>query len=137
MLRLLLSCACVAAACASVPAGFTLLASTDLTPCVPPCARVGTPNPCGNYPPTQGPCDVDDLAAQCRATCGCVAFNSNGWLKGCGNASCGASTEGTPGTDTYILGDGMPAPAWPPAPVAEQVDVHWPPEEPAEAAGGL
>ena len=44
-------------------------------------------------------------------------------------------TESTQGTDSYILGDGMPAPIWPPVPVAEQEDVHFPPEEPAEATG--
>jgi hypothetical protein len=68
--------------CLAALSDFTRLPATDVTPCVPPCTRVGQ---CGNYAPNpNGACNITWLAEQCSATYGCVAFNSNGWLKGCG-----------------------------------------------------
>lgn len=39
------------------------------------------------------PCNITVLEEICRQTCGCAGFNSNGWLKGCVNSSCGASSH--------------------------------------------
>ena len=116
-------------------ADFTKLPATDVTPCVPPCTRVGA---CGNYPPNpNGPCNITWVAEQCTATYGCVAFNSNGWLKGCGNVSCGVTFEGS-SVDTYVntSSGGMPPPPLPcPAYIVPVEDVHYPTEEPVQAAG--
>jgi hypothetical protein len=130
-LALLLCTAPVALASLS---DYTVYRSTDITPCVPPCNRVGN---CGNYPPSNGPCNVTWLAEQCSLTYGCVAFNSNGWLKGCGNVSCGVSFEGS-SIDTYVntSSGGMPPPPLPcPPQIVPVQDEHYPDEEPAEAAG--
>ena len=93
---------------------------------------------CGNYPPNpNGACNITWLAEQCTASYGCSAFNSNGWLKGCGNVSCGVSFEGEDGTDTYIniTSGGMPPPPLPCPPFIVPVeDVHYPDEEVAEGA---
>ena len=75
--------------CAAGLSNYTLYKNADVSPCVPPCVRVGG---CGNYPPNpNGPCNITWVAEQCDATYGCCAFNSNGWLKGCANTTCGAS----------------------------------------------
>ena len=73
-------------------------------------------------------CNLTLLEHLCNNTCGCVSFNSNGWLKGCANVSCGIAFESSTGTDTYIRGDGMPV-ITPDVPVAPIDDVHYPPEE--------
>lgn len=109
-------------------ANYTRLQNTDINPCIGPCIRVGN---CGyNFNVS---CDVSLIADICDKTCGCIAFNSNGWLKGCANTSCGIAFEEVDGTDSYFRGDGMP-PAAPDQPVIAQDDVWYPPEEPAEAA---
>ena len=118
---------------------YTRLPLTDMTPCVPlasgPCIRVGQ---CGDYPPNPaGPCNISWVAEQCDKTYGCVAFNWNGWLKGCGNVSCGVTLEPGAG-DSYFLtsSGGMPPPPLPcPAYVLPVEDVFYPEEEPLEAAG--
>ena len=121
---------------------YTRLPKTDMTPCVPlaggaPCVRVGN---CGDYPPNpSGPCNITWVAEQCDKTFGCVAWNWNGWLKGCGNVSCGISLEPGAG-DSYFLtsSGGMPPPYTPqpcPSYVLPVEDEHYPDEEPAEAAG--
>ena len=116
-------------------ADYTRLPSTDVTPCVPPCIRVGG---CGNYPPNpNGDCNISWLAEQCTATYGCVTFNSNGWLKGCGNVSCGVTFEAA-GVDTFVntSSGGIPPPPLPcPGYIVPVEDVHYPTEEPAQAAG--
>jgi hypothetical protein len=117
---------------------YTRLPLTDMTPCVPlasgPCVRVGN---CGDYPPNpNGPCNMSYVADQCTATYGCVAFNYNGWLKGCGNVSCGTTFEPAAG-DSYFLtaSGGMPPPPLPcPNYVVPVEDVFYPDEEPAESA---
>ena len=117
---------------------FTRLPLTDMTPCVPlasgPCVRVGT---CGDYPPNpSGPCNISWIADQCSATYGCVAFNYNGWLKGCGNVSCGTTFEPANGDSYYLTASGgMPPPPLPcPEYVVPVEDEHYPTEEPAESA---
>jgi hypothetical protein len=115
---------------------FTRYNNTDITPCVPPCTRVGG---CGNYAPNpNGPCNITWLAEQCSATYGCVAFNSNGWLKGCANVTaCGASFESVSGTDSYVntSSGGVPPPPLPcPDHIIPVEDVYYPVEEVAEAA---
>ncbi len=138
-MRFSLLLAASAAAAAAAPAAlsdFTRLADTDVTPCAPPCVRVGG---CGNYAPNpNGPCNVSWVAEQCSATFGCVAFNTNGWLKGCANASCGVSFESVGGTDTYVNtssgGNAVPLPAC--GAVLPVDDVFYPSEEPSEAAAG-
>ena len=133
MLSLLSLLALVAPSQAAL-SDFTRLPDTDVTPCVPPCVRVGG---CGNYAPNpNGDCNITWLAEQCTATYGCVAFNSNGWLKGCGNVSCGVTFEGS-SVDTYVntSSGGVPPPPLP-CPTAVPVeDEHYPSEEPLEAAG--
>ena len=113
---------------------YSHLANTDVTPCAPPCVRVGA---CGDYAPNpNGPCNVSWLADQCTATYGCVAFNSNGWLKGCANSSCGIVFEGVPGTDTYVnISSGGNAVPPQPCAVTPVEDEYYPVEEPREAAG--
>ena len=52
---------------------YTRLNETDITPCVPPCVRVGS---CGDYPPNpNGPCNITWVAEQCSQLYGCVAFS--------------------------------------------------------------
>ena len=104
---------------------FVRYPNQDITPCVAPCQRVGN---CG-YGTGQPTCNITLLEALCRASKNCVAFNSNGWLKGCGNTSCGASFEPVMGTDSYIRDGGVT----PVIPVAPVVDSHYPPEELAES----
>jgi hypothetical protein len=131
----LLACvAAAAAAASSAVSDFTKYVNTDITPCVLPCVRVGN---CGDYAPNpNGPCNISMLADMCTATYGCQAFNSNGWLKGCGNATCGAIFEGVPGTDSYV-NTSSGGNAVPPLPCSVQPveDVFYPDEEPREAAG--
>ena len=68
--------------------------------------------------------------AACDAVPGCIAFNSNGWLKGCAAASCGAALERVNGTTSWIkLGGDAPA-----APVAPVEDAWYPDAAPAEDA---
>lgn len=127
---LLLALARAAAARAAL-ADYTRLARTDLSPCISPCVRVGA---CGAQPPNpDGACNVTWLAQQCDATYGCVAFNTDGWLKGCGAPECGAAAAPSSIVDTYVKDGGAP-PAPTPVPAVE--DEHYPPEEPAEAASG-
>jgi hypothetical protein len=114
---------------------FTKLANTDVTPCAPPCVRVGG---CGDYPPNpNGACNVTWLAEQCTALYGCQAFNTNGWLKGCANTTCGIIFEVVGGTDTYYntSSGGNAVPPTPCGVVQPVDDVWYPDEEPAEAAG--
>jgi len=135
MLRSLLALAAAAAPALAALSDFTRYANTDVTPCALPCVRVGG---CGNYAPNpNGPCNVSWVAAQCSATYGCVAFNTNGWLKGCANTSCGISFEGVDGTDTYIntTSGGNALPAVPCGAVQPVEDVFYADEEPAEALG--
>lgn len=115
------------------------LPQTDTTPCASVgcgCVRVGG---CGDYAPNpNGPCNVSFLADQCSAMWGCEAFNSNGWLKGCGNVSCGITFEPSTRVDSYVnrATGGVPPPPRPcPAYVTPVEDVHYPAEEPLEAAG--
>jgi len=111
---------------------YTKLPLKDIAPCVSPCVRVGRCGEGGN-----GPCNVSWLADQCSALYGCEAFNSNGWLKGCGNISCGIYIEDS-GVDSYFntASGGMPPPPRPCPPyVAPVEDEHYPVEEPLEAAG--
>lgn len=118
-------------ACAALAAlsSYTAYTNTDITPCLLVCTRVGN---CGyGYGVT---CDPKVIAAACDATGGCVAFNSNGWLKGCGNSSCGATFEGSQGTTSYVKNGGVPVPV-PLPPVAPVEDVHYPAEEVKEAMG--
>ena len=116
-----------------IPSYYTKLPNTDLTPCVPPCVRVGG---CGNYPPNpNGDCNITWVLEQCDLTYGCVAVNSNGWLKGCGNVSCGAVTEGA-NVDSYIKNSGIPPPPLP-CEVAPVEDEHYPPEEVLESTGAI
>lgn len=100
--------------------------STDIPNCQPTCIRVGD---CGDYPPNpKGPCNVTLLAQICDATCGCIAFNTNGWLKGCANSTCGSPFEPSDRVDTYVKGTGEPAPA-PSTPPPAVDDEHYPDEE--------
>ncbi len=61
-----------------LPPGWTALENTDITPCTPPCNRVGN---CG-YSTPNPVCNVTLLIEICEQSCGCVSVNSNGWLKG-------------------------------------------------------
>jgi len=108
---------------------YTLLPSTDVTPCIPPCVRTGG---CG-YDEPLPVCNISLIADACSATYGCVSFNSNGWLKGCGNVSCGITFEAEAGVDSYILtaSGGMPPPPFP-CNVTAVEDEHYPPEEAEE-----
>jgi hypothetical protein len=120
---------------AQQPAGYLYLKNTDTTPCVPPCWRSGDPEPCG-YSTPKAVCNVTYLAEVCSSSCGCVAFNSNGWMKGCGNVSCGTTFESTSAADTYvnISSGGMPGPPTPDIPVTPIDDDFYPAEEPSQAA---
>ena len=132
--RLLAAAASLSCALAAL-SDYTRLADTDVTPCAPPCVRVGG---CGNYAPNpNGPCNVSWLADQCSALYGCEAFNSNGWLKGCANASCGTVFESVGGTDTYVntASGGNAVPPTPCGEITAVEDEWYPDEEPAEAAG--
>ena len=101
--------------------------------CVPPCSRVGN---CGNYAPNpNGPCNITWVLEQCDLTYGCVAINSNGWLKGCGNETCGAFTEEA-NVDSYIKNQGIPPPPLP-CEVAPIEDEHYPQEEVTESNGAV
>jgi hypothetical protein len=115
------------------PSDYVRLNYTDITPCVPPCIRVGD---CGNYAPNpNGPCNITWLLEQCDLTYGCVAINSNGWLKGCGNETCGAVQEGA-NVDSYIKNQGIPPPPLP-CEVAPVDDEHYPQEEITESNGAI
>lgn len=61
---------------------------------------------------------------------GCACFNSDGWLKGCCNTSCGATIEPGVKVDTYIGS----ATARPPIPDLPPIaDTHYPASEATEA----
>ena len=62
-------------------------------------------------------CDIAALEQACTANPRCVGFNSDGWLKPCVNASCGATRASTPGVDTYVSSRHAPLPPPPPAPL--------------------
>lgn len=91
--------------------------------CSDPCVRVGG---CGAG--TNVTCDPSALAAACDALAGCLAFDGDGWLRGCANASCGAPLQPVPGATTWVKRGGD-APSRPVAPVT---DVHYPHEQQAE-----
>lgn len=57
------------------------------------------------------PCDIAALEAACTANPLCTGFNSDGWLKSCVAASCGAAARVAAGVDTYI--SSRPAPPGP------------------------
>lgn len=83
--------------------------------------------PCGVYY-NLPPCIMEDILAQCTASCWCSCVNTNGW----GLSVCDPSAA-TPiaDTDTFVLNGTKP-----PGPVGripQQDDAHFPPEEPAEA----
>lgn len=93
--------------------------NVDITTCAAPCVRVLN---CGYG--TNETCDPSVIAQYCDADMECVAFNSNAWLKGCGNSTCGASFEPSQGTTTYIKHNGY----YPPVPVPAIDDDWYPPE---------
>lgn len=96
-------------------------------------ARVGD---CGDYAPSNGPCNITILAELCDACPACTAFNTNGWLKSCANASCGNALAPNSRVDTYVKNGGVapnPGPS-PWAPVADVEDEHYPSEEVTERA---
>ena len=120
-------------------ADYTIVPDTDIVPCVPPCMRVGN---CGTeetdprYPKDKnfhstGPCNATVLAQICDSYCWCLSFNMNGWIKGCGNESCGGYKAGGAGIDSYVKNGGNLPP--PPASFPDPIDdVHYPPEEDKE-----
>lgn len=103
---------------------YLLFNDTDFDPCPAPCVRVGG---CGAG--TNSTCDPKVIAALCDANPPCLAFNSNGWLKGCAAGACGSAAHMLPGVQSWVKHGGF----WPPAPVPPVVDEHYPPEEPTEA----
>lgn len=92
-------------------------------------------NRCGKMPcidwsvnHTSGPpCNVTSLEMGCRNVPGCAGFNTDGWLKGCVNASCGSSRHSFNGVDTYVGSAVTPYPPVPPVPIVD--DWHYPIEE--------
>ena len=104
---------------------YVFINNTDFDPCPSPCVRVGN---CGAG--TNVTCDPKEIAAQCDATPPCLAFNSNGWLKGCASSECGSELHLLGGVSSWVKHNGY----WPPAPVAAVEDQHYPPEESREEA---
>ena len=63
------------------------------------------------------PCDIAALEAACTANPLCTGFNSDGWLKSCVAASCGAANAVVAGIDTYVSSRPAPPPSpFPPSP---------------------
>jgi hypothetical protein len=116
--------ALLAAALASPPPpSYSAFSDVDIDGCAYPCVRAFQ---CGlGY---TVPCDPLAVSQACDAIPECVTFNSNSWLKGCGNASCGGPFEPSPGTTVWVKEGGYT----PPAPVQLVEDTHYPPEQPGE-----
>jgi hypothetical protein len=128
-----LALALVAATARADLSNYTLYAQQDAPDASYAIARVGD---CGDYAPSNGPCNATLLAAFCDATAGCCVFNTNGWLKTCANVSCGNALAPNGRVDSYVKdgGVGPPIPPFPEPPVADIEDDFYPPEEPAERA---
>ena len=105
---------------------YARLADTDESTCMAPCVRAL--QPCGYG--TNATCNATLLAAACDASAECLAFNSNGWLKGCASPACGGVLEPSPNTTLFVKNNG----SWPQRPVAPVVDWHYAPERAAEEA---
>ena len=113
--------------------------------------RCATANACGVVPchpegqSSAGavPCDIAALEKACTADPRCGGFNSDGWLKPCVGAGCGAKHTAHVGVDTYLSSrsvpppppPGPPSPPGPPPPVDPLPlieDWHYPREEQPE-----
>ncbi len=105
------------------PSTYTAFPDVDITTCAYPCVRAFE---CGLGFST--PCDPAAVAKACDSIPECVSFNSNSWLKGCANATCGAAFEPSTGTTVWIKDGGY----LPPAPVPLVDDPWYPPEQPQE-----
>ena len=86
--------------------------------------------PCGLYYQLP-PCNISHLESVCDSTMGCSGFNSDGWLKGCLSAACGAPPYGVANVDLYISHGGVPS--FKPLPQLPRLeDQHYTYKEPME-----
>lgn len=92
-----------------------------------PCGKIG----CAGAGPD--PCNITELQDACTADPQCGGFNSDGWLKPCVSASCGAVHMKHSGVDTYASSRSPLPPAPPPVDTLPSVeDWHYPREEKSE-----
>eukprot|EP00730_Choanoeca_flexa_P019370 TRINITY_DN9455_c0_g2_i1.p1 TRINITY_DN9455_c0_g2~~TRINITY_DN9455_c0_g2_i1.p1 ORF type:complete len:947 (+),score=173.20 TRINITY_DN9455_c0_g2_i1:720-3560(+) len=104
---------------------WSVLNQTDTGPGQFSIVQVGN---CGIYY-NKPPCNATMLQAACLSTPECVGFNTDGWLKSCVNATCGAQASHNDEVDTWFLTSAKPPVPTPVINAPNIGDWHYPDSE--------